>query len=215
MKRYFFVNIFIYVWPQAVYFRRVQQVVNITELDRAKTLLHPIRLRLLHLLVDPASCRDLAEQLGTSQQRVNNHLKQLLKAGLVRIAKRRRVRNLIEATYVATGRAFWVSPELTRNPRATDEQFRDRLSLSKLLLLTEEVQALAASLLEATDTENVPSLSLSVDVSLSSAEQREAFTRDVLGALAPVLKRYEGNESSEHRFKTVLMCLPETKEQTP
>ncbi len=188
----------------------MREVVQIDELARAKVALHPIRIRLLAELAEPKTCAVLAQTLGMSQQRVNNHLKALLGVKLVRIAERRAVRNLIEATYQAEGKAYWLSPRLLRTDLDA-RQFRDDLSLHNLLLRAEEVQQDVASLLDVTATQEIPSLGLSVELTLADDDARNRFTQDLLDAIAPVLARYEGPSSAATSFKLMLMCYPNVK----
>src|SRR5262245_22639468 len=66
----------------------------------AVCLLHPTRARILELLRRPASAAELARMLGLLAPRVNHHVHRLRRAGLVRRAGTRRVRNLTEILYV-------------------------------------------------------------------------------------------------------------------
>ena len=78
--------------------------------QRAGALLHPLRQRLLSLSREPASASELARRLGLPRQRVNYHVRKLEAAGFLRPAGRARKGNMIEQKYVATARAYVLSP---------------------------------------------------------------------------------------------------------
>ncbi len=184
-------------------------LVHVDQLDTARTLLHPIRLAVLRHLREPHTCAELAERLQMSPQRINNHLKALLDAALIRVVKRDQVRNLSRATYQAAGKVVWLSPKLARDPSVDDTTLRDRLSLDALLGMAEDVQTDVATLLSSSQAAPIPSLGLRVDVHLRSEAERAAFARDVLDALAPVVERYQGPEASPGSFCLNLMCYPQ------
>ena len=188
----------------------MRELLAIRSVEQARVLLNPIRIKLVELLREPRTCAELASALDLTPQRINNHLKALRDAGLVRIASRRQVRNLVEATYQAEGKAYWLSPRIVREDPPTDRALRDELSLHNLLVTAEEIQEDVAELLSRTDDEEVPSLGLSIEITLGSAESRNAFTREVLEALRPVVERYQEPQSNEGRgYKLQLLCYPE------
>lgn len=184
----------------------MQEVVEIQLLEHARTALNPVRIELLERLVEPQTCAELARDMGLTPQRLNNHLKELLKAKLIRVVRRRKVRNLVEATYQAVGKTYWLSPKLVR--RSAETTRRDRLSLHSLLLTAEAIQDDVAALLDSSAQDEVPSLGFSVDLHLRSEDQRNAFTRDVLEALKPVVEKYQGPRAPRHEYKLRLVCYP-------
>ena len=152
----------------------MKELVRITTLERAQRLLHPLRVELLRRLAEPRTCAELAADLKYSQQRVNHHLKELRQADLIRIHHTRRVRNLLEATYIATAKAYWISPRLLRDPSLTAKGLRDQLSLNNLLVLAEAVQEEVGDLLEHADAgEEIPSFGLQLDISLRDDDERQ------------------------------------------
>src|SRR5215468_7905780 len=79
---------------------------------RAAALLDPFRSKLLTLCRAPASASQIAHELGLPRQRVNYHVRELARAGLLRRAGRRRKRNMFEQRYVASARGYVLSPAL-------------------------------------------------------------------------------------------------------
>jgi DNA-binding transcriptional ArsR family regulator len=73
---------------------------------------HPLRPRILSLAREPISATAIASALGETRQRVNYHVRQLRRAGFLRAAGRRRRRGLTEVRYVASARAYVLSPAI-------------------------------------------------------------------------------------------------------
>ena len=190
----------------------MRELVPIRELSTAKVLLNPIRIELVRRLREPRTCGELASELGLTPQRVGNHLKALRDAGLVTVTAQRRVRNLIEATYQAAGKAYWLSPRLLRE-EPTGRELADQLSLHNLLVTAEIITEDVALLLDRTADEEVPSLGLTIEISLASAADREAFAADLLTALRPVVERYSTDDGKQ-RFKLQIVAYPDPDAQS-
>lgn len=190
----------------------MQQIAEIHDLEAARAVLNETRVELLEHLREPKTCAELAAALGHSPQRIHNHLKELLRVGLIRVVRRRRVKNLLEATYAAVAKVYWLSPRLVR---ANDRRVREEISLHALLEAAESIHEDVAKLLARPEDEEVPSLSFTVDLQLASAEHRSAFARDVLTALRPILERYQGPPTSEHAYRFRLICHPNPSPPEP
>ena len=193
----------------------MKEVVAIDKLAQARTLLSPVRVQLLEHLEEPRSCRELSDLVGQTQQRINHHLKEMLKARLIRIVSRKKKRNLIEATYQRVGKAYWFSPQLARPGAMSPRAFRDKLSLHKLLVVAESLADDAARLLQATDAGSVPSLGFDAEIVLRSEDERQAFARDVLRAMHGVFERYQGVGGDGERYKVLLAAYPTPDSQMP
>lgn len=78
----------------------------------AAALRHPLRLRILEALREPGSAAGIARSLKLPRQRVNYHVRELARAGLLTRAGQRRRGNTIERRYVAAAASYVLSPEL-------------------------------------------------------------------------------------------------------
>ncbi|GAA2814676.1 winged helix-turn-helix domain-containing protein [Kribbella solani] len=78
--------------------------------EQVRLALSPIRRRLLELLREPASATQLAAALDLPRQRVNYHLRELEKAGLIELVEERRRRGLTERILRATAATLVVDP---------------------------------------------------------------------------------------------------------
>ena len=183
----------------------MREVVQIEAADAARAALHPTRVQLLDALQERKTCAELAAALELSPQCVNNHLKELVRVGLIRVAQRRAVRNLTESTYQAVGKAYRLSPRLVR---PVERQARDHMVLHELLVTAEAIESDVVALLDRASVQEVPSLGFSVDLQLRSAAERSAFANDMLAALRPVVEKYSSAETSPHAYRLRLICYP-------
>src|SRR3712207_7665169 len=78
--------------------------------DRLRGTLSPLRRRLLEELREPDSATGLAARLGESRQRLNYHLRELERGGLVELVEQRQRRGRTERILRATGHAGIVAP---------------------------------------------------------------------------------------------------------
>ena len=183
---------------------------------QAKALLHPLRLEILYHAREPRSATAIAERLGLPRQRVNYHVGQLAKAGLLRKAGRRRKRNLTEQRYVATARSFVLSPEILGPLEADAQTVAETASASRLMALGSQIVSdLGRVSSEAARAQRrVATLSIDVAVSFTDAAQRTSFARELRDAIAGVVSTYgkpseEGEASPDGRpFRLVVGCYP-------
>jgi MOSC domain-containing protein YiiM len=71
------------------------------ETEKLRALAHPLRVRVLEQLREPASAAELARRLSESRQNLNYHLKELARGGLVRQVGERRSGGFVETLYEA------------------------------------------------------------------------------------------------------------------
>ncbi len=189
-------------------------------LDRAASaaaVLHPLRQRILASLAEPDSAAGLARRLRLPRQRLNYHVRELARAGLLRRAGRRRKRNMIEQCYVATARGYALSPELLGRLGADPDRVEDTLSAAYLLALASQAQAeLGRASREAAEQgKRLTTLSMNSEFRFESAEQRARFARaleaavvDVIGRFASPAEREDGSAGPGRPFRLILGCYP-------
>jgi DNA-binding transcriptional ArsR family regulator len=173
---------------------------------------HPLRPRLLSLAADPVSATDLAGRVGLSRQRVNYHVRQLARAGLLRRAGRLRKRNMIEQRYVATARAYVLAPSVL-GPLAADAAVAgDAFSAARLVALAAEAQAEVSHAVSAASQrgQRLATLSLAADVRFESAAQRAAFTAALQAAIVDVVGRHAApaDAAAGRPYRLILACYP-------
>lgn len=190
---------------------------SVANVKRASALLHPLRLRLLALSREPTSSSDLARRLGLTRQRVNYHVRTLERAGFLRPAGRVRKGNMIEQRYVASARAYALSPAVL-GPVAVDwRQIGDTASADYLLALAEQVRSdvETAAGEAAAEGGRIATLSLKAQFRFDTPAQRAQFNTAVREAVVGVIARHtspnrleNGRPGRGRPFRLVLACYP-------
>src|SRR3712207_704834 len=101
--------------------------------DRLRGTLSPLRRRLLEELREPDSATGLAARLGESRQRLNYHLREMERGGLVELVEQRQRRGRTERILRATAHAVIVAPAVAGE---LDPPGRDRFAADALLAAT-------------------------------------------------------------------------------
>lgn len=191
---------------------------------RAAAVLHPLRRRVLEALQQPDSAAGLARRLHLPRQRLNYHVRELARAGLLRRAGRRRKRNMIEQCYVATARGYALSPELLGSLGADPRCVEDTFSAAYLLALAAQLQKeLGRASREATaQGKRLITMSMNSEFRFESAEQRAQFARalqaavvDVIGRFASPAQRADGSPGAGRPYRLILGCYPLPRRDSP
>jgi hypothetical protein len=196
----------------------VSDVETITDGSRAAVLVqHPLRPRILSLAREPASATQIAATLGEARQKINYHVRQLHRAGLLKPAGRRKRRNMVEQRFVATARSYVLAPQLVGPLAADAARVADAVSAAYLVALASQAQAELTSAIEAASAQGkrIATLSMSSELRFESAEQREAFARALRTALTDVIAEHsspatnsDGSPGAGRPFRLVVGCYP-------
>src|SRR5262249_36831445 len=141
----------------------MRDVLVLEQLAQVEALLKPQAIEVVRQLAEPRSCTEVAERLGPTPQRVYYHVKRLVEAQLVDQVAERKVRGIHEGIYLASAKAYWVSPRLVGRIGRL-RQAQDAFSLGFLLDLVEEVQSDIATLDRARP--ELPSIGVSGEIHL-------------------------------------------------
>jgi DNA-binding transcriptional ArsR family regulator len=189
----------------------------ITDRTLAAEILQPLRLEILRLARAPVSASELSLRLGLSRQRVNYHVRLLARGGFLRRAGRRRRRNMIEQRYVASARAFLLSPELLGAVGADWRRIEDTASAGYLLALGCQMESDVIRVWRETEKtgKGVATLSLKSQFRFESLEQTERFTRALQEAVVRVVTEHtspnlrpDGSPAAGRPYRLVLGCYP-------
>jgi DNA-binding transcriptional ArsR family regulator len=184
---------------------------------RAAALLDPLRARILTLAREPVSATELGSRLDLPRQRVNYHVRELARAGLLKRAGRRRKRNMFEQRYVASARGYVISPELLGAAGADWRAVSDAASPAYLLALSARMQADVARASRGAEKagKRLATLSIKSQFRFESPEQRERLTRELKDAVVAVIARFtspnltaDGNPAPGRPYRLVLGCYP-------
>jgi DNA-binding transcriptional ArsR family regulator len=158
--------------------------------DHVRLALTPIRRTLLDHLQQPTSATQLATALNLPRQRINYHLRELERAGLIELVEQRQRRGCTERIVVAVADSFIVDPAvLGERPHAT----QDRFAAAHLMTTAADlVRDVARQQAEADKTETrLLTFTLETEVSFATPHELERFTDELAEALATTAARYD------------------------
>lgn len=186
----------------------------ISDPGRAATLLSPLRLRLVAELAEPDSASGLARRLGIPRQKLNYHLRELERAGVLELVERRRKGNCTERVLRARARSWVISPEVLGSLAADPATVQDRFSSAYLVAVCARAIRDVAGLRERARSaeKRLATMTIETEVRFASAEARAAFTEELATALAALAAKYHDEKSSGgRRFRFFLAGHPAVK----
>jgi len=176
-------------------------------------MLDPTRLRLVAELAQPASGTDVARRIGLPRQKVNYHLRELEKAGIIRTVELRRKGNCTERVVQAVATSYLISPEVLGTISANPATIADRASSAYLVALAAETIREVAELRDRAEKadKKLPTLSLQSSVRFNSAEAMNGFAEELTQAVASLVAKYHRDERASaagRLFKVNLTSYP-------
>ncbi|WP_328328497.1 MULTISPECIES: ArsR/SmtB family transcription factor [unclassified Streptomyces] len=184
-------------------------VAVIEEPAAAEASLDPIRSRILAALAEPGSATMLAVRLGLPRQKVNYHLKELERHGLVELAEERRKGNVTERIYGATAASYVISPSalaaVSPDPSRSPDQLSARWLLALGSRLVQEVGALVTGASRV--RRRVATFAIDAEVRFASAADRRAFADELTGAMTALVSRYHDESAPQGRSHRVIVGL--------
>jgi DNA-binding transcriptional ArsR family regulator len=178
--------------------------------EALQALSHPLRVRILDALRQPDSAAAVARRLGEPRQKVNYHLKELERAGLVVAEGERRNGNFVENLYRSAARTLVVLPRAAWGDPRRLAALADQVSLENLVGLGERLARDAAVLLDraAFEAEEIASAAVEAEVRFGSEADRAAFLDEYLAAVGPLLRRY-GTAAAGTPYRVALAAYPD------
>jgi DNA-binding transcriptional ArsR family regulator len=191
----------------------VLDVAVIEDPAAAEASLDPIRGRILAALAEPGSAAMLAARLGLPRQKVNYHLKELERHGLVELAAERRKGNVTERVYRASAASYVISPSVLAAVSPDPARSPDQLSARWLLALGSRLVREVGSLLAGAARAGKPIATFGIDaeVRFASAADRAAFAEELAQAVAALVGRYHDEGAAggrSHRLTVGLHQVP-------
>jgi DNA-binding transcriptional ArsR family regulator len=171
-----------------------------SDADRAALSLGPIRRRvLLALAQQPDSATGLARRLGLPRQKVNYHVRELERAGLVELHDLRQRRGLVE-------RRLRTRPELQD---AFSSAYQVQAAAKLIREVTVQRDAAGAA------QQRLATLTLEIDISIESPRAFREFSADLQRALADLARRYHHIDGRPYRVLVASHPKPRQPEATP
>lgn len=178
--------------------------------ERAGSLLKPLRLQILQALQEPGSASSVAGSLGLPRQRVNYHLRELERDGLVQLVEERRKGNCIERIVRATARHYLIDPHVLGALAADPERIPDRLSTAYLVAVAAQAIRDIGRLRARADEVGKPiaTLTLQSEVAFASPAARNAFAEELANAVARLVAKHHDDAPGNRRFKLFVGVHP-------
>ncbi len=182
------------------------------EPEQVRAALSPLRRQLLNLLQEPASGTQLAAALDLPRQRVNYHLRELEKAGLVELVEERQRRGCVERILRATAGAFVVDPAVMGEARAFTE-IQDQYAAEHLVGVAAGAVRDVARMQAKIDESGKRLLTFTIEAGVSFADPADvhAFTSELAEAVAAVSARHFS--PTGRRYRVVVGGYPQRKDQ--
>jgi DNA-binding transcriptional ArsR family regulator len=198
-------------------FAALLDVAVIDDPAAAEASLDPMRARLLAALAEPGSASTLAAKAGVSRQRLNYHLRELERHGLIELVEERRKGNCTErilrakaASYVISPAAFSaVAPDPARSP--------DRVSAYWMLALAGQLVRDVGELISGATKAGKPVATFAIDseIRFASAADRAAFATELGEAVGALVERYHDGSAEGGREHRLVLALHPSITRTP
>ncbi len=187
----------------------------IRDADRAIAVLHPLRQRILGQLRQPDSAAGLARRLSLPRQRLNYHLRELEKEGLVELVEERVRGNCRERVFRAVARSYLISPEALGELATDPEQVRDRFSAAYLVATAARAirdLSLLRSRAEGAK-KRLATFTLQTQICFATSEERSAFAEELANEIARLTAKYHASAATDGRhFNMLVGIYPAIKE---
>lgn len=186
--------------------------------DRLRLALSPIRRQLLERLRQPASATELAVEMALGRQRLNYHLRELEKAGLVHLVETRQRRGFVERVLAARAGVFVVDPAVmgTRATGAISAAAQDRFSAEHLIDAAGAVVRHVARMRARAEQEGTRLLTFAIDTEIAFATPAdlERFTTALAAFVARAAAKVRA-PAGGRRYRILLGGHPAPGTESP
>jgi DNA-binding transcriptional ArsR family regulator len=171
--------------------------------------LDPMRSRLLAALAEPGSATTLAARVGLARQKVNYHLRELERHGLVELVEERRKGNMTERVLRATAASYVISPAVLAEVAPDPSRSPDRLSARWLLALAARLVRDVGALITGAARAGKPVATFGIDgeVRFASAADRATFATELAEAVTALVSRYHDESAERGRTYRVVVAV--------
>jgi DNA-binding transcriptional ArsR family regulator len=185
------------------------EVAVIEDPAAAEASLDPMRAKLLAALVEANSATTLAAQVGLPRQKVNYHLRELERHGLVELVEERRKGNMTERIMRATAASYVISPAALAAVAPDPDRAPDRLSARWLLALAARLVRDTGQLLAGSSKAGRPlaTFALDAEVRFAGPADRAAFAEELAAAVTALVSRYHDESAPGGRPHRVIVAV--------
>lgn len=184
----------------------------LVEPGQVQVLAQPLRVAVLEALRNPDSAAGVSRIVGKPRQKVNYHLKELERAGLVQRVGERRKGNFVEQLYQSVAKRFVVAQQFAWDVEKLSATLADQVSLAELSAAGERLQHDASVLLDlaAYEGRQIPSATAAVDVRFEDESSRAAFMQEYLETLKHLLNKHGSPKGAA--FHVITATYPDVEE---
>jgi DNA-binding transcriptional ArsR family regulator len=177
----------------------------------AAAVLDPLRLQILDGLREPDSAAGLARRFGIPRQKLNYHLRELEKHGMVEQVEERRKGNCTERIVRATARAYLITPEALGPLAADPEKIQDQFSSTYLVAVAARaIQELSLLRVKADEAKKrIATITIQTSIRFASTKDRHAFAEELSNFIARLSAKYHDEKSPGGRtFRLIAASYP-------
>lgn len=178
----------------------------------AASLLDPQRRRLLEALTEPGSGASVARRLGMPRQKVNYHLREMEKLGLVEFVEERKKGNCTERLVRAVATHYIVDPGVLGALGGGEQEMTpDRFSWAYLVAVAARtIRELAVLSRRARQAKKeLQTFTLHTDIRFDSARALNAFTEELSHEVARLTVKHQSADGDQSRvFRFVVGAYP-------
>jgi DNA-binding transcriptional ArsR family regulator len=187
-------------------------MIDVTVIDDAEAAviaLDESRARMLAALSEPMSAATLAAASGWPRQRVNYHLRELERHGLVELIEERRKGNMTERVMQSAARSFVISPAALAAVAPDPSRSPDRLSASWLLAVAAQLVRDVGMLMKgaARSRQRLATFTMDAEIRFASAGERAAFAAELADAVARLAAKYHDESASAGRDHRLVIAV--------
>jgi DNA-binding transcriptional ArsR family regulator len=193
------------------------EVAVIQDPAAAVASLDPKRSQLLSELAEPGSAASVAAKLGLPRQKVNYHLRELERHGLVELVDERRRGSLTERVMQASAASYVISPDALASLQPDPSRAPDKLSARWLLALASRlVRDVGALLLGATTArKQLATFALESEVRFATAAERAAFAEELMTTVTALVAKYHDEAAEGGRDHRLVVAVHPSVKSAP
>ena len=177
----------------------------------AAKMLNPLRLQILERLREPDSAAGLSRQMNLPRQKINYHLRELEKHGLLEPVAERKKGNCVERIMRATARHYLINPAALGNLSTDPNEVRDCFSSTYLAAVAARTIRDVAVLRTRAEKANkkLATFTLETNIKLDSAADLHDFAEDLTNMVTKLVGKYHNERAGRGRsFKFIISSYP-------
>lgn len=186
-----------------------QDTFYVTTIEQARIIADPLRLRLMEYLIrEPLTVTQLGERVGESPAKVHYHVRELERAGVVRLVETREKGGILEKYYRTVARNIQLAHDLLRTAPASEAEAMIHEWFDMIAR-----EGTRAALISLADPEHSQPMTLQSELLWATDEEFRAFMKQLAQLIHPLAEMRTGPDIHEWSFSVVAhRTLPPVEE---